>query len=61
VDNQDSYFSNLDDRNTIAAGIRFDFAEMNALKFQLSYTDVNAATGADSEEWTLSTQWSFGF
>ena len=61
VYNQDVFLASLDDRTTIALGVRYDFAEMNALKLQLSFTDVNAATGADSEEWTLSSQWSFGF
>ncbi len=61
VSNQDVYFATLDDRRTIALGVRYDFAEMNALKLQVSFTDVNAATGADSEEWTFSSQWSFGF
>ena len=61
LDDQDAYFASLEDRRSLFAGIRWDFARWSAFKLQLGHSDVDPAGGADRDEDTLAFQWSFAF
>ncbi len=43
LDDADRFFTSVDDRDTIAVGVRWDVSDWNAVKLQLSWTEVNGA------------------
>ncbi len=61
LDDADTYFSSLDDRDTIALGTRWDVGQWTALKFQYQTTDIDLAGGGTSDEDAFLVQWSFAF
>ncbi len=62
VDDRDTYFDSRNDLEAFTGGIRWDFADYNALTLQLTQTLTDAANGAaDTDKFDAILQWSFAF
>jgi hypothetical protein len=61
LDDQDLFFANVDDRQTVALGTRYELTEWTALRLQYSHADIDLAGGGGDDEDALLLQVVFAF
>ena len=61
LDDADTYYANVDDREALSVGVRWDYSDWSALKLQYTSTDVDVAGGGSRTEDSLVLQCSFAF
>ena len=58
VDDASTFFENPNDLERYVVGARWDFSTWSALKFQLSYSDIESPGGIESSQVEFAVQWS---